>query len=71
MEVGLLRSIFFKNADDEKYNFQVFQQWMRLCFKVAVAELIDFVDTLRPLGREKQKNLTRLWLAGVQEFVAR
>lgn len=48
---------FFKNADDEKYNFQIFQQWMRLCFKVAVAELIDFVDTLKPLGREKQKTL--------------
>lgn len=48
---------FFKNAEEEKYNFQIFQQWMRLCFKVAVAELIDFVDTLRPLGREKQKTL--------------
>ncbi len=48
---------FYKHAEEEKYNFQVFQQWMRLCFKVAMIELIDFVDTLRPLGREKQKAL--------------
>jgi len=48
---------YFKHAEDEKYNFQVFQQWMRLCFKGAMIELIDFVDTLRPLGREKQKAL--------------
>lgn len=52
-----LAEYYFKNADEEKYNFQIFQQWMRLCFKVAVAELIDFVDTLKPLGREKQKTL--------------
>ncbi len=48
---------YYQYAADEKYNFQVFQQWMRLCFKVAMIELIDFVDTLRPLGREKQKEL--------------
>ncbi|MDA3942154.1 MAG: DNA polymerase III subunit delta [Bacteroidetes bacterium] len=48
---------FFENAEEEKYNFQTFQQWMRLCFKVSVVELIDFVDKLRPLGREKQKTL--------------
>jgi len=48
---------FYQHAEEEKYNFQIFQQWMRLCFKVAMIELIDFVDTLRPLGREKQKAL--------------
>lgn len=48
---------FYQHAEDEKYNFRIFQQWMRLCFKVAMIELIDFVDTLRPLGREKQKAL--------------
>lgn len=48
---------FYQHAEEEKYNFQIFQQWMRLCFKVSMIELIDFVDTLRPLGREKQKAL--------------
>ncbi len=46
-----------QNNDDYKYNFHIFQQWMRLCFKNKIPELIDFSDNLKDLGREKQKNL--------------
>lgn len=48
---------YFENKEDEKYNFQTFQQWMRLCFRAAVPELIDFTANLKSIGREKQKGL--------------
>lgn len=42
---------------DYKYNFHTFQQWMRLCFKNKIPELIDLSSNLKDLGREKQKML--------------
>lgn len=48
---------YFENADDEAYNFHTFQHWMRLCFKASIIEMIDFVDTLKGIGRERQKVL--------------
>ena len=47
----------FENSEDEKYNYQTFQQWMRLCFRVAVLELSDFSGNIATIGREKQKSL--------------
>ena len=46
-----------KDAEDQKYYFQTFQQWMRLCFKAAVSELIDFSNNIKNIGRERQKQL--------------
>lgn len=48
---------YFENTEDEAYNFHTFQHWMRLCFKVSIIELIDFIDTLKGIGRERQKVL--------------
>lgn len=48
---------FFDNAEAEKESFEIFRQWMRLCFKASVPELIDFVASIRALGRERQKVL--------------
>lgn len=53
---------FAKDQEDEKYFFTTFQQWMRLCFKAAVGELIDFVNNIKSLGREKQKELLQYGL---------
>ncbi|MDP3462119.1 MAG: DNA polymerase III subunit delta [Bacteroidales bacterium] len=47
----------YENNEDEKYNFQTFQQWMRLCFKSNVIELTDFALNIAGIGREKQKAL--------------
>ncbi len=47
----------FENSDEEKFNFQTFQQWMRLCFKAAVPELGDFTANIATIGRENQKSL--------------
>ena len=46
-----------KDAEDQKYYFHTFQQWMRLCFKAAVSELIDFSNNIKSIGRERQKQL--------------
>jgi DNA polymerase-3 subunit delta' len=47
----------FKDFEDHKYFFTTFQQWMRLCFRAAYPELIDFSANIKSLGREKQKEL--------------
>ena len=46
-----------QESGDRKLFFTTFQQWMRLCFKAAYSELIDFSNNIKPLGREKQKEL--------------
>lgn len=46
---------FYENKEEEKYYYQTFQQWMRLCFKVSMIELSDFSANIATIGREKQK----------------
>ena len=53
----LVASQSFKDFEDHKFFFTTFQQWMRLCFKAAYSELIDFSNNAKSLGREKQKEL--------------
>ena len=48
---------FVLDSEDRRYFFTTFQQWMRLCFKAAYPELIDFSANVKTLGREKQKEL--------------
>lgn len=46
-----------QESEDRKFFFTTFQQWMRLCFRAAYSELIDFSANIKTLGREKQKEL--------------
>ena len=46
-----------KESEDRKYFFTTFQQWMRLCFRAAYSEIIDFSANIKSIGREKQKEL--------------
>ena len=48
---------FVNESEDRKFFFTTFQQWMRLCFRAAYSELIDFSANIKTLGREKQKEL--------------
>ncbi len=48
---------FVKESEDRNFFFTTFQQWMRLCFRAAYPELIDFSANIKTLGREKQKEL--------------
>lgn len=49
--------LYHEQADLEKEYFETFRQWMRLCFKADVGELVDFVANVKTLGRERQKAL--------------
>jgi len=42
--------------DDEKYNFNYFSQWMRLCYKYSITEMFSWVDEISKIGRENQKH---------------
>ncbi len=46
-----------QESEDRKYFFTTFQQWMRLCFRAAYSEIIDFSANVKGIGREKQKEL--------------
>ena len=46
-----------QDSEEHKFFFTTFQQWMRLCFRAAYPELIDFSANIKTLGRERQKEL--------------
>ncbi len=49
----------FENLDaneDDRENFFLFRDWMRLCFKPDVKGMVDFVADISKIGREKQKS---------------
>ncbi len=48
---------YVNESEALKFFFTTFQQWMRLCFKGAYPEIIDFSANIKTLGREKQKEL--------------
>ncbi len=47
--------------------FELFQQWMRLCYKRDYKSLINWGDGVSKIGREKQKNFIRYSLHIVRE----
>ena len=55
-----------QDAEDQKYYFRTFQQWMRYCFKAAINELIDFSNNIKTIGRERQKQLLEYGLGIVR-----
>lgn len=60
---------YVEESDDQKYFFHTFQQWMRLCFKAAINELIDFVNNVKSIGRERQIQLLDYGLGIVRNSV--
>ena len=46
-----------QDSEEHKFFFTTFQQWMRLCFRGNVTEIIDFSNNIKTIGREKQKEL--------------
>lgn len=57
---------YVNDKDDEKFFFQTFQQWMRLCFLNAMGQLIDFASNIKTIGRERQKELLNYGLKVVR-----
>lgn len=44
------------SGDTENQNFDLFKQWMRLCYQKDISSIIDWVDDLASLGREQHKS---------------
>lgn len=57
---------YVDDKDEEKFFFQTFQQWMRLCFLNAMGQLIDFASNIKTIGRERQKELLNYGLKVVR-----
>ncbi|HAF29834.1 MAG TPA: DNA polymerase III subunit delta [Bacteroidales bacterium] len=55
------------SAEEDNYNFEQFTQFMRLSFQRKVIDLIDWVDEISRIGREKQKNFLSYSLRLVRE----
>lgn len=55
------------SADEDNYNFDQFTQFMRLSYQRKVIEIIDWVDEISRIGREKQKSFLVYSLRLVRE----
>lgn len=49
------------------FNLSVFQKWMRACLKFDAAKVVECVDELAPIGRERQKQFLTYALDIVRE----
>lgn len=47
---------FLYSSEDRNANFEEFKSWMRLCFKKDVLAILDWVDKMAKIGREKEKS---------------
>jgi len=55
------------SAEEDNYNFDQFTMMMRLAYQRKVIEIIDWVDEVSRIGREKQKNFLLYALRLVRE----
>jgi len=60
-------SNLINRPEDEDEDFELFRQWMRLCFKGNMAEIIEFVSGLVKNTREYQKGILIYSLRMVRE----
>ncbi len=47
---------YLQSGEDLEYNLNQFIKWMRLCFKKDVKGILDWVDEMSVLGREKKRS---------------
>jgi DNA polymerase-3 subunit delta' len=55
------------NNKDNNLHFNLFVDWMRLCFKKDIAGAISFSNTIHALGKEKQKTFLLFTLSVFQK----
>lgn len=54
-EGNLAYAFKLASGDEENIHFELFKQWMRLCYQKDISAIIDWVDELATLGREQHK----------------
>jgi DNA polymerase-3 subunit delta' len=55
------------NDEGEKQNQELFQQWMRYCYKASMPELIAFTDQFTEMNRERQKSFLLYCLSAIRQ----
>ncbi|TZF86235.1 hypothetical protein FW774_04090 (plasmid) [Pedobacter sp. BS3] len=55
--------------EDANNNFELFSNWLRLCFGNKVSQLTDYVETLAKMGRENQKDFLRYGIHFIRECI--
>lgn len=55
--------------DVEKYNFDMFSHWMRACYKAEILIIVEWVEAVSVIGREKQKEFLSYALRMIRESI--
>lgn len=58
---------FIHSNEDRNYYFDLFKNWMRLCFKKDVPGILEWVEDVSKLGREKKKAFLNYALGLIRE----
>lgn len=59
----------FETDQNEQENFILFRNWMRLCYVNNIHKLLDFVNEISKIGREKQKNFLNYALRTIRNSI--
>ena len=55
--------------EDANNNFELFSNWLRLCFGNKVSQLTEYVERLAKMGRENQKDFLRYGIHFIRECI--
>ena len=55
-EGNIEQALALATGENDNQNFELFKQWMRLCYQKDISTIIDWVDELASLGREQHKS---------------
>ncbi len=64
---GNLNTAFNLIKGEADLNFQLFSEWLRMCFANKVPAIIDFVESTAKAGRENQKNFFKFGIKMLRE----
>ena len=55
------------NSEEETFNYNKFVEWMRLCYTRKIGEVMNWVDEIASVGRERQKSFILYTLRMIRE----
>ncbi|MDP2423336.1 MAG: DNA polymerase III subunit delta [Bacteroidales bacterium] len=66
-EGNLIEALDHLSNPDSGEFFNLFRQWMRLCYTVKIEPLNEWISTASKMGRERQKGFFAFSLCGIRE----
>jgi DNA polymerase-3 subunit delta' len=64
---GSLNEAFRLSNEVKNDNHQLFRDWMRLCFRASLTELVEWSERFAKMGKDAQKNLLQYGLVMIRE----